>query len=144
MRTFPDSPRGRTFLRYAAAWAVAGAALAGWGVLIEPRLIEQRAETAEIANLPAAWDGQRIALLADMQVGAWFSNVETVKRSLRRLLQAGPAPAPIAGDFVYDAAHDAAGAIGLAAALVGALPASIPTYAVLGNHDYAHESDAPE
>jgi predicted MPP superfamily phosphohydrolase len=145
MRTLPDSPRGQTFLRYAAAGsAAAGVALAGWAALVEPRLIEQRAETAEIANLPPAWDGRRIALLADLQVGAWFSNVDTVRRILRRLLEAGPALALIAGDFVYDAAHDAAGAIGLAAALVGALPARIPTYAVLGNHDYAHESDAPE
>ena len=50
----------------------------------------------------------------------------------------------IAGDFVYQAAHDPAGAIGLAVELVGPLPAgSIPTYAVLGNHDYATESDEP-
>ena len=39
-----------------------------WG-LIEPYLIDTEAEVAEIPNLPTAWEGQRIALISDWQVG---------------------------------------------------------------------------
>lgn len=146
MHTLADTPRARTALTYAVAGSTAAAALlAAWSALVEPRLIDQRSEAAAIPNLPTAWDGRQVALLADLQVGAWFSNVGTVKRVLKRVREARPAVALIAGDFVYDSARDPDGAIGLAVELVGSLPADgIPTYAVLGNHDYAHESDEPE
>src|SRR5919199_3136184 len=142
-RMLPDAPTRSTVLKYAAAGsALTGALVAAWSALIEPRLIDEREERAEIPDLPPAWHGRRLALLADPQVGAWFSNVGTVRRIVDRVLEARPALALIAGDFVYQASRDPAGAIGLAVELVGPLPAgSIPTYAVLGNHDYATESD---
>ena len=127
-----------------------------WAAVVEPRLIVEEEEIAPIPGLPPEWDGQRVALIADPQVGLWLSNTGTVERVVARLVEMRPAAVLIAGDFVYEpieseeqqrreektesaAAHEAAlqhtqRAVDLLRPLVDA---GIPTYAVLGNHDYA-------
>lgn len=122
------------------ALAVGGAvvALVGWGVLIEPRLIGvERAEIA-LAGLPAAWEGHQLALFSDLQVGMWLANTGTARRIVQRLLDAPPAAVLIAGDFLYHADDDLDAHVAEAVAIVRPLAATgIPTYAVLGNHDYS-------
>ncbi|MDQ3557049.1 MAG: metallophosphoesterase [Gemmatimonadota bacterium] len=122
-----------------------GAALLGfvvlllvWGSLIEPRLIDERRETAAIPNLPAEWEGRRVALIADFQIGMWGANTGTIRRIVGRLMEERPAAVLIAGDFVYkpdDRLGEITAEVGeLVAPLVRA---GIPTFAVLGNHDYS-------
>ena len=138
---FVQRVRPTKYVAYAALGALAAGGLAAaWGVAIEPRLIDRREEIGEIPGLPAAWEGRRLALLADLQVGIWLANADTVRRAIRRVIEAKPALALIAGDFVYHAARDPAGAICGAVELVRPLAARVPTYAVLGNHDYATDS----
>ena len=132
-----------------------------WGTLIEPRLIIEEEEVAPIPHLPPVWDGQRVALIADPQVGLWLSNTGTVRRVVARLVKMRPAAVFIAGDFVYEpmeseqkqkreeqiesdahrqqALDETKRVTGLLRPLT---TAGIPTYAVLGNHDYAVESPA--
>lgn len=125
-----------------------------WGVLIEPRIIDEETETVEIPNLPAAWEDKRIAVIADLQVGMWFDNTDTVSRIIETLVEERPAVVLIAGDFIYHPTDDdnpeearreaegdrddIAGEIRKVVALLRPLAeAKIPVYAVLGNHDYA-------
>lgn len=127
-----------------------------WGTVIEPRLIIKEEEIARIPHLPPGWDGQRIALIADPQVGLWLSNTGTVRRVVSRLVEMRPAAVFIAGDFVYEplesegaqqreeqsesGAHrqHAVDETKRVTELLRPLTdAGIPTYAVLGNHDYA-------
>lgn len=75
--------------------------LLAYGVLIEPRLIEVKEETAVIPGLPNEWNGQRVALIADLQIGMWWGNEETDRRIVARIIQEKPALVLIAGDFVY-------------------------------------------
>ena len=107
-----------------------------WGVLIEPRLLlDQQDETVEIPNLPPTWEGQRVALLADFQVGMWWDNTGMVSKAIEATIEAEPKLVLIAGDFVYK--PDSATvreAVGFVRPLIDA---NIPTYAVLGNHDYS-------
>lgn len=127
-----------------------------WGALIEPRLIVEEEEIAPIPDLPPEWEGRRVALIADPQVGLPLSNTGTLKRVVARLVEMRPAAVFIAGDFVYEpiqpeqdqrreeqteSATDRQRALEhtrrsteLLRPLVNA---GIPTYAVLGNHDYA-------
>jgi hypothetical protein len=121
-----------------------------WGVGIEPRLIDWRAEEAALEHLPPAWQGQQIALIADLQVGMWLDNVDTIRRIVDGLVERRPAAVLIAGDFVYQPTDDemedvreeyefgdAARELERVAELLRPLiAAGIPTYAVLGNHDY--------
>jgi hypothetical protein len=109
-----------------------------WGVAIEPRLIDRREEVAAIPNLPPTWEGRRVALIADFQVGMWLANTGTVRRIVGQLVEERPALVLIAGDFIYTPGEDPGDEIAAAADLVRPLTqAGIPTYAVLGNHDYA-------
>lgn len=115
-----------------------------WG-LIEPYLIDTEEEVAEIPRLPAAWEGKQIAVIADWQVGMWLDNTPTIRRIVKQRVEERPAVVLIAGDFIYKAAEESSQALDQAIELVRPLTAAgIPTYAVLGNHDYAMDAkDAP-
>jgi predicted MPP superfamily phosphohydrolase len=127
-----------------------------WGAGIEPRLVDERRVTATVPNLPEPWSGATLALMADLQVGMWLDNTDTVRRVVRRLVEARPAGVLIAGDFVYEPTEEAGDPreareevepedlaevrrqIREVTALLRPLTAArIPTYAVPGNHDYA-------
>ncbi len=121
-----------------------------WGVVIEPRLVDFKAETAVIPNLPTAWENKRVALIADMQIGMWLGNEGTVTKIVNRIIEEHPAAVLIAGDFVYkptdedetdeverEDVKDFMSEVNKSVALIRPLvKAGIPTYAVLGNHDY--------
>lgn len=121
-----------------------------WGVGIEPRLVDYKEETAVIPNLPPEWEGKRVALVADMQIGMWLGNEDTVRKIVNRIVKQRPAAVLVAGDFVYkptdeDEREDVeledvtnfALEVKTAADLLRPLTAAgIPTFAVLGNHDY--------
>ncbi len=124
--------------------------LLAYGTLVEPRLFEVKEENAAIPGLPNEWSGQRIALIADLQIGMWFGNEATARRIVDRIIQEKPALVLIAGDFVYKPTdederddleredthafrREVEGAVALVRPLVRA---GLPVYAVLGNHDY--------
>lgn len=108
-----------------------------WG-LIEPYFIDEEHEVAEIPNLPSSWEGKQIAVIADWQVGMWLDNTATIDRIVEELIEERPTTVLIAGDFIYNATPNSYEEIDKVIELVRPLPAAgIPTYAVLGNHDYA-------
>lgn len=119
-------------------------ALLAWG-LAEPYFVDRQAYAVHLPGLPAAWNGQTVAVVSDFQVGMWLDNTPTVRRIVRRLVEDRPALVLILGDFVYHGGADAGGRIRQAADLVRPLAeANIPAYAVLGNHDYSVvSSEAP-
>ena len=107
-----------------------------WG-LIEPYIIDLEEEVATIPNLPKAWEGKKVGLLSDFQLGMWLDNTNTVQRSVDLLIEKRPAFVLISGDFIYHAFKGTEDEITKVVDLVRPLPeAGIPTYAVLGNHDY--------
>jgi uncharacterized protein len=121
--------------------AALGALGLAWGVVIEPRLLDRRDEIGWVPGLGPEWEGERMALLADPQVGIVLANVDTVRRAVSLVVRERPALCLIAGDFVYNAADHRRRAASTAVELFRPLiSAGIPTYAVLGNHDYAEEA----
>ena len=108
-----------------------------WG-LVEPYFFDVHAETVAIPNLPASWQGQRVAIISDFQVGMWLDNLPTVRRIVDRIIQERPAAVIILGDFIYHGGKDASLRIQKASELVRPIMENgIPVYAVLGNHDYS-------
>lgn len=105
-------------------------------VVIEPRLLlDVQGEEAPVPGLPTAWEGQQIAFLADFQVGMWWDNTGMVEKAIDEIIERKPAMTLIGGDFIYKAdTAQARQAISYVRPLV---EAGIPTYAVLGNHDYS-------
>lgn len=115
-----------------------------WGMLIEPRLLDVEQEAAAIPQLSRNWEGRQIALLADWQVGMRLANTGTMREATERVVQLRPAAVLLAGDFVYKAGPDPTSEIRSVVDILSPLTAAgIPTYAVLGNHDYGlnHRDD---
>ncbi|MBZ8181514.1 metallophosphoesterase [Oscillatoria salina] len=110
--------------------------LLGWG-LIEPYVIDTEEEIATIPNLPEIWSGERVAQISDFQLGMWWDNDPTIRRIVDDLIEENPAAVLISGDFIYHATPNPEKEINRAVNLLRPLTkAGIPTYAVLGNHDY--------
>lgn len=108
----------------------------GWG-LIEPYFIDTEEYEVEIPGLPEAWDGKRVGVISDWQIGMWLDNTRTVRRSVEHLVEERPEVVLITGDFVYGPSDDTDQDIRKVEEFVRPLSeAGIPTYAVLGNHDY--------
>lgn len=91
-----------------------------WG-LLEPYLIDTEEELAEIPGLPAAWEGKRVALIADWQIGMWLNNTSTIRRIVEQLIEERPAMVLIAGDSIYDSGKDPSEEIDKAVEIVRSL-----------------------
>jgi uncharacterized protein len=135
-------PATSTWLGLGAGLAfAAGLAAATWGLLIEPRLLQTRRVHAWLPHLPPAWDGQQLALLGDLQIGAPLSNLGTMRRAVRAIVAARPGLVVLTGDYVYNASHDPVAIIGqLLEVLRPLVSADLACVGVLGNHDFALES----
>jgi uncharacterized protein len=115
-----------------------------WGVAIGPRRLRVERHRAAIPHLPACWQGRHLALLSDLQVGMPFGNEGVVATAVRDIVRRRPAAVLLAGDFVLHPHNDPAPRIEAAVGLLRPLArAGLPTFAVLGNHDYQLESDPP-
>lgn len=107
-----------------------------WSI-IEPYYLDKESGTASIPTLPASWQEQQIAVVSDFQIGMWMANTRTVKQAIDQIISDSPAAALIAGDFVYQPGENLTPQLDQVIDLVRPLiTAQIPTYAVLGNHDY--------
>ncbi|AFY58152.1 putative phosphohydrolase [Rivularia sp. PCC 7116] len=115
-----------------------------WG-LIEPKFIDIEEQAAVIPNLPPEWEGKRIGQVSDFQVGMWWDNTGTMRDSIKKLVEEKPAAVLITGDFVYHSLPNASEELSkVKTAIQPLIKANIPTYAVLGNHDYSHKPPKPE
>ena len=104
---------------------------------IEPRTLNTENEVAKIPNLPDSWEGKKVAQISDFQIGLWADNRGTAHRSVAKIIEEKPAVALISGDFLYHPGKNITPEINTAVDIVRPLvEAGIPTYAVLGNHDY--------
>ena len=102
--------------------------------LLEPYRLVTDAVDGPVPGLPESWQGARVVLLADFQVGLFMDNRATVRRAVRRTVALRPELVLLAGDFIHDTARGIKPVTEILAPLV---KAGIPTFAVLGNHDYA-------
>lgn len=110
-----------------------------YGVLVEPRLIldEERLEVS-LPQLAGTAGGTEVGMISDLQVGMWWANEGMVSRAVEELVEAEPDIALLGGDYVYSEDPGIPQQVEAVMELLQPLVDSgIPTYAVLGNHDYA-------
>ncbi len=120
-----------------------------YGVLIEPRfIVDVEHEGVSLPGLPPQWEGQRIAVAGDFQVGMWMDNEGAMRKAVARILELRPAAVLLAGDFIYEPGPESTGrkVAGIIDILRPLTREGLPTFAVLGNHDYGMmtEDEAPE
>ena len=131
--------RSRVLKLVGAALAIGVAATVGYGVGVEPRFVlDERRVTAALPRLDPSWEGERIAVFSDLQVGMWLANTAMIERVVERVVELDPAAVLLVGDFVYSESPDVRVQVDEVLRLLRPISdAGIPALAVLGNHDYA-------
>lgn len=115
-----------------------------WG-LSEPYTLDEEVYRVPMSGLPAGWDGETVAVVGDFQVGMWLDNENTVQDAVEAIIAEDPAVALLLGDFVYHAVGPQDDEIDQVQTMLAPLTeAGIPTYAVLGNHDFSLASPADQ
>ena len=105
------------------------AAYARW---VEPIWIDIVQRDLPVPGLPAAWEGVRIGLIADLHHGASVP-LDYLAEGVDRLAALKPDLVAVAGDFVTGRRHRYAEAV---AGLFEGLSPPLGVFACLGNHDY--------
>ncbi len=123
-------------LRAYASLYVAGLGVGFYGVMVRRRVYRVARLDVHLENLPAAFDGYRVAHLSDLHIGAM-----TPKRRAQRWVEAANREAPdlavVTGDMVtngVDFHEDIAETLGGLRAKDGAVVS-------MGNHDYFGEGE---
>jgi predicted MPP superfamily phosphohydrolase len=114
------------------------AAVLFYGAAIEPRFVDRLDERGAVPNLPASWEHKQVAVFADLQVGMWWSNRDAARRLVDRVVEMHPAVVLLLGDYLYNPDdNNIQEQITEVLSIVKPLVEHrIPTYGVLGNHDY--------
>lgn len=125
------------------AAAVVGAILIGTAALtyayaIEPRRLQERRFRVGVPDLPPSLDGVRIAHLTDFHVGMAGTRRSTLRRAVEVAASWHPDLVALTGDFVHWGRWEPR------AELFAELARSVPTFAVLGNHDHKEDARATE
>lgn len=122
------------------------AALLIYGTAVEPRMyLDVEAHTVPLPGLPAAWEGREVAALGDFQVGLWWDNTGMMRQMVDHILEERPAAVLLLGDFVYKVGEGHARELDTVREILAPLAASgVPTFAVLGNHDWGLETNDAE
>ena len=112
--------------------AAAALALVAYS-FVETYRVEVKEYTYASPDVPPAFDGARIVLLTDVHRSLFFSQ-KRVGRLVDRVNAMAPELVVLGGDYVYgDKTYEQSAFDELAR-----LRAPLGTFAVLGNHDYAH------
>lgn len=90
----------------------------------------------DLPSLPPQWDGLKVAVISDFQLGLWEENEEVAAAAVRRALQEEPNAVLLLGDFI------ARGENTEALSRVIAPLRERATYAVLGDRDLRSDSAA--
>jgi uncharacterized protein len=117
-------------VHWIAAAAGAGAALAAYATVVEPRWLQLRRERIHIRSLPPGFEGFRIGVLSDLHLQAG-REPRLVRRAVSMLDRAGAHLVAVAGDLAEDEE-------GLHAVLdaLSRCQAPLGVFAVPGNHDH--------
>ena len=118
--------------------AAGGATLAlgsyGYARRIEPHWVEVTHQTMPLANLPPTLIGKRLVQISDLHVGPVVDNAY-LRGALRRLEELAPDYLVITGDlmsYIHRETIDQ-----LVDTLRDSPVIDLPTFAILGNHDYS-------
>jgi len=107
-----------------------------WGVVVRRRWVRVRNLDLRVPDLPAPFDGYRIAQMSDLHVGSTCP-ISRVERWVRRVNGLGVDLVVLTGDYVTSGVrfhHEIATAL-------GELRAADGVFAVMGNHDYYGEGE---
>src|SRR5215208_3988368 len=109
----------------------------GYGMLVEPGFFKIETVSLKLKRLSKTFSGLRVAQISDIHMGGWM-NVDRFQRVADLIIAEKPDVLLITGDFLigHDESDISQQAVQDLIAGLSRLTESIPTFAVLGNHDY--------
>jgi len=115
----------------------------GYGFLVEPGLFSVETVRLELARLPRSFSGFRIAQISDIHMGGWM-NLDRFQQVADLVRAEKPDILLITGDFLlgHQFTDDTRRDLDDLANILSSLTETIPSFAVLGNHDYWTDADA--
>jgi len=137
----------RDFLKLLKAGAIDLAVLAlggvGYSVLVGPAQFTVETVHLKLPRLPRAFAGLRIAQISDIHMGSWM-NLDRFQQVADLVLAQKPDLLLITGDFLFGHNFNEAskGDLKDLINVLAPLAAELPSFAVLGNHDYWTNSKA--
>lgn len=123
--------------------ALLAAGGAGWSYLFEPGWVQVENVTVNLPRLAPNFHGTRIAQISDIHMGGWM-NAARLQHAADLLLAQKPDLLLLTGDFLIGHGFNSDSEQHLQDLLdiLAPLAKSIPSFAVLGNHDYWTNADA--
>mgnify|MGYP001468009322 CR=1 FL=1 len=109
----------------------------GFGFFMNPNGFKVETVRLELARLPRAFSGLRVAQISDIHMGGWM-NLARFQHVADRVLAQEPDVLLLTGDFLLGHGFTEISKqwISDLRKVLSPLAASIPSFAVLGNHDY--------
>lgn len=137
----------REFLRLLRVAAIdLGVLIAGgtaWGYFIEPALPQVEQVRLRLPRLTPAFSGLRIAQISDIHMGGWM-NAERLAYVVELAKQQTPDLLLLTGDFLIGHEFNSASEEYLQEIInaLSPLTSTVPSFGVLGNHDYWTDAHA--
>jgi len=137
----------RDFLKLLKAAAIDLAVLAlgaaSYSVLVKPEQFSIETVHLKLPRLPRAFSGLRIAQISDIHMGSWM-NLNRFQQLADLIVAQKPDLLLITGDFLFGHNFNEAsrGDLNDLITVLSPLAATLPSFAVLGNHDYWTNSEA--
>jgi predicted MPP superfamily phosphohydrolase len=136
-RPLHTGDRGLTRRQWLGRVAAGGVTLAlgsyGYARRIEPHWVEVTQQTMPLANLPPTLVGKRLVQISDLHVGPVVDNAY-LRGALRGLADLEPDYLVITGDFMSSRRNESIDSV--IDTLRDSPVVDLPTFTVLGNHDY--------
>jgi predicted MPP superfamily phosphohydrolase len=129
--------RKKRIIKIVAAALVLGLVFAGvWAFFIEPNRLVVHEETLELQDWPAGFNKLRIAVLADLHVGAPYIDAGKLQLVVSKVNQMQPDLIVLLGDFMSSVRGGKVVEPEFIAENLKGLHARYGVFAVLGNHDW--------
>jgi predicted MPP superfamily phosphohydrolase len=109
----------------------------GYGYFMEPNWFKVETIRLKLPRLSRRFSGLRLAQISDIHIGGWM-NLERLQRAAELVLDQKPDVLLITGDFLIGGDIAAISEQTIQDLMTGLsrLASAVPTFAVLGNHDY--------
>ena len=115
----------------------------GWSFLIEPHAVKIESMILKLPRLTPNFTGLRIAQVSDFHMGGWM-NAERLQHVMDLVVAQAPDVLLLTGDFLIGRTFDTGSEQHLQDMIniFSPVAKSIPSYGILGNHDYWTNPDA--